>query len=251
MEEKPIPKVSILLLTMDRYLMTRYVLSNMLENTGFTDFELLILDNGSSDKRTPELSLEESFPAVQSGSVVRLDENIGIAAGFNQLLKKVKGEYICFLSNDILVDKNWLADLVHYNSEIDNSGLTSIHCEGDQGFLTKLLSHDDSFTRVWKCENNITSGISLINRDTLNEIGAFDEKLGMYGREREQYAHRLNALGFNNYYVPGQYSVHLGRDVNNDSQYKKNKDKALQLSAPQFINSWDEMKKSKNFKIEL
>ena len=45
------PKVSLLLLTQDRYQMTKYCLENLLSKIGDIDYELLIFDNGSNDKR--------------------------------------------------------------------------------------------------------------------------------------------------------------------------------------------------------
>lgn len=238
-------KISLLLLTHDRYQMTKYCLLDMLKKTGYSDFELLILDNGSTDKRTTNLTSEEGFPLVKSGSVIEEATNIGIAAGFNILLRKAQGEYICFLSNDFLVGENWLADLLHYNNEIEKSGLTSLFSDGEKGFYTPLLNKQDTFTQVWKPTKNITTGISLMSRIALDDIGAFDESLGIYGREREQYAHRLSNLGYHNYYIPDNYAVHLGREVNDTSEYRKMKDKALQLSAGVYAE------RSKITKIEL
>ena len=241
------PKISLLLLTLDRYQMTKYCLTNMLDKAGFTDFELLILDNGSTDKRTINLSTEPSFPAVRSGSLTEKETNIGIAAGFNHLLRKSKGEYICFLSNDIFVFDNWLAELLHYNNEIEKAGLTTIFCEGDKGTYSPLLNTRDEFTSVWKPTKNVTNGISLISRMALEDVGAFDETLGIYGREREQYATRLANLGYNNFYIPDNYSVHLGREVNDTSEYRLMKLRSVQESASRYAESI----KNKVNKIEL
>lgn len=247
MEEITKPKVSLLLLTLDRYHMTKYCLNNLLAKTGFPDFELLVMDNGSTDKRTVNLTSQESFPLVKKGSLIQNETNIGIAAGFNQLLRKAKGEYICFLSNDIFVYENWLSELIHYNNEIDKAGMTTIFCEGDKGSFSPLLNSRDEFTHVWKPTKNITRGISLINRMALEDVGAFDEKLGIYGREREQYALRLANLNYNNFYIPDNFSVHLGRELNDNSQYRAMKDKALQQSAAYYTESL----KNKVNKIEL
>jgi len=247
MEEITKPKVSLLLLTLDRYQMTKYCLNNLLAKTGFPDFELLVMDNGSTDKRTVNLTSEESFPLVKKGSLIQNETNIGIAAGFNQLLRKAQGEYICFLSNDIFVYENWLSELIHYNNEIDKAGMTTIFCDGDKGTFSPLLNSRDEFTHVWKPTKNITRGISLINRMALEDVGAFDEKLGIYGREREQYALRLANLNYNNFYIPNNFSVHLGREVNDNSQYRAMKDKALQQS----IGYYTESLKNKTNKIAL
>ena len=241
------PKISLLLLTFDRYQMTKYTLTNLLAKAGYSDFELLILDNGSADSRTTCLTAEKDFPAVQSGSLITEQTNIGIAAGYNKLLKKAKGDYIVFLTNDILLGDNWLVDLLHYNNEVDKAGLTTIFLEGEKGYFTKQLTDKDDFIYVWKPTNNITSGVSMISRLALEAVGGFDETLGIYGKERDQYAHRLSMLGYNNFYIPGQCSTHLGRDLNEDSDYRHKKDKALQLSS----NRYKESIKSKDYHIAL
>lgn len=248
MEETTKPKVSLLLLTHDRYQMTKYCLKKLLAKTGFPDFELLILDNGSTDKRTINLSSEEGFPLVKKGSLVQNETNVGIAAGFNQLLRKAQGDYICFLSNDIVVFDNWLSELIDYNNEIEKAGMTTLYCEGDKGTFSPLLNVRDEFTHVWKPAKNVTRGISLINRMALEDVGAFDEKLGIYGREREQYALRLANLNYNNFYIPDNFSVHLGREINDNSEYRAMKDKALQQSAGYFKES---IKNKVNCKIKL
>ncbi len=237
-------KVSILLLTLNRYQLTKYCLEKALAGIGKDiDYELLILDNGSED--SPKFAKE-----LGKDQFIFLPENLGVAYGFNKLLSIASGEYICFLSNDILLlNDNWLADLISYNNEIDKSGLTSIHCEGDKGFYGPLLNNSDTFTNVWKCKNNLTAGVSLINRTTLEQVGLFDERLGIYGREREQFAQRLNLCGFNNFYIPGQYSTHMGREINDTSDYSRMKGDALQKANATYNSLLQEMKKNNNYHL--
>ncbi len=111
-------KASLLLLTHNRYQMTKYCVTDLINKSGTDDFELLILDNGSTDKRVISLTEEESFPTVPSGSMENSDVNLGIAAGYNRLIKKAKGDNIVFLTNDILLDNNWLVDLLHWNEQV-------------------------------------------------------------------------------------------------------------------------------------
>ncbi len=270
------PKVSLLMLLHDRFFMTQYCLEKMLSKIGDNDYELLILDNGSTDLRAYEFALKlkqseqerilassdklspeakslllTSIDQYTKIKVFRNEENKGIASGYNTLIKEAKGEYLCFLSNDIILDDNWLKDIIFHNDQIDKSGLTSIHCDGDKGSFVPLLNHDDTFTNVWKCKNNITCGTFLINREALGFVGSFDESLGIYGREREHLAIRLGLAGFHNYYVPGQYSVHLGREVNDTSEYRQMKDISIKKSASRFVESLTAMSKEKNYYIPL
>lgn len=241
-------KVSILLLTMERYYITKYALENNLNKIGDIEYELLILDQNSKDFRVIELGMN-IVALKEKGVHESAQSNVGIAAGYNSLINRAKGEYICFMPNDVLLNDNWLFDLLHHANQIDKAGLVSIHCEGDKGFYTPLLNQSDTFTHVWKRKDNIVNGVSLIKRTTLDAVGKLDESLGIYGKEREQLAYRLNMLGYNNFYVPDQSSVHLGREVNDVSEYKQNKNKALQLSANTYTARIAEMKKNNNYVI--
>jgi len=234
---------------LDRFHITNYCFNKAIEKAGTKDFELLVLDNNSSDYRTSTAKYINSdlIPSDKIFTVFDNQKNNGIAGGYNQLIKKAKGEHICFLPNDIVLSENWLVDLIRYNTDVYKSGLTSIHCEGDRGVYMPLLNERDEFTSVWKNKEGITSGVSLINMNALGAIGKFDETLGVYGREREQFARRLSLLGYYNYYIPNQSSIHLGKEVNEINDYTKMKEKALQIGNARYNTALEEMKKTNNY----
>jgi len=247
--------VSICLLTIDRYWITRYTVENLLKNSGGVEVELLVLDNGSTDKRAIKF-VEGLVESKQYPNLIRVltheePKNIGVAKGFNMLFRNATGEYICTVGNDILVDKNWLVDLVYHNSNIVKSGLSSIYCLLDKGKYTPLLCKDDCFINVWQSDKNMVYGVTLFNRDILTEIGGFDERLGKYGCEDSQFAFRLSTLGYQNYYIPSQTSIHIGGDFGEDSEYRKMKDKNLKISEAKLKETVEEMKKTKNYIIPL
>jgi GT2 family glycosyltransferase len=73
----------------------------------FTDHEVIVVDNGSSDGSL-EL-LEAAFPEVEA---IPLEKNHGFAAASNIGIQAASGEYIALLNNDTRVDRAWLAELV-------------------------------------------------------------------------------------------------------------------------------------------
>lgn len=142
-----------------------------------------------------------------------------------------------------------MVDLIHWNEQVDKAGATSIHSEGVKGQYSPLLNKSDGFINVWVPPTGNVFGPILISREAFNAVGFFDERLGLYGKEREQYCTRLKELGYNNFYIPDQYSIHLGRDVNEVSGYKKMKDVGVQLSSANYNNYLNEMRKTKNYKL--
>ena len=219
--------------------MTRYCLDNLLSKTGIDlkDIELLILDNGSKDKRVVEYCKSIADVYIQEPT------NIGVSKGFNKLFRKANGDFICTIGNDITVQDNWLKDLIHYNSTIINSGISAIYCLLDKGIYNKRLN-------VFVPSSGLVYGIALWNKKLMNAIGGFDESLNGYGYEDSQFCFRATKSGYLNYYIPNQYSTHLGEDLNVDSDYRKKKDDNLKKNLPIFQASIQRMMQTNNYKIK-
>ncbi len=235
-------KVSILILNIDRYWMGRYVLENNFANCGIplNQIELLVLDNGSTDKRAIE------YLSGISDVFIQKDENIGVSKGYNELFRIAKGEYICLPANDILMGQDWLKDLIYYQNKIKNSGLCGIYCEGDKGRIINV-----SGKAIWQRENNTLDGVTLFHRKMFEIVGGFDESYGRYGYEDNDYAARIGYSGYINYYIPFQYSTHFGYDFNRNTEYRINKNKEAEISRKIFYEKLKAMAISKNYKIPL
>ncbi len=79
-----------------------------LKEQTFQDFEILLVDNGSTDGSA-------DFAEAQYGEFIRVlrnKENLGFAGGNNIGIRKARGEYIVLLNNDTWADPRWLEELV-------------------------------------------------------------------------------------------------------------------------------------------
>ncbi len=72
-------------------------------------YEVIMADNASSDDSIEYT--KKKFPFVK---ILELDKNYGFAEGSNKAVKYTnpKSEYIAFLNNDTIVDKDWLNELI-------------------------------------------------------------------------------------------------------------------------------------------
>ncbi|TGU70221.1 glycosyltransferase family 2 protein [Geomonas terrae] len=83
----------------------------------FKDFEVIVVDNGSSDGSVAYL---EGRPEVR---LVALKENKGFADGNNAALPFARGEYLVTLNNDTKAEPDWLEKLVSVAEAHPDAGM--------------------------------------------------------------------------------------------------------------------------------
>ena len=99
------------------------ILPSLREQT-FRDFDITVVDNGSTDGSVEYL--KEHWPDVR---IVELGENTGFPAAVNAGIAASGGEYIALLNNDIELSADWIEGLV---AELDR--------DPELGFVTgKIL----------------------------------------------------------------------------------------------------------------
>jgi len=74
---------------------------------GFHDFELILVDNASSDDSVK--MVRKRFPTVK---IIQNSENYGFAKGCNIGVAKAKGKYWALLNNDSVVHNKWLTEML-------------------------------------------------------------------------------------------------------------------------------------------
>lgn len=105
------PLVSILIVTHN----SKHHLSdlfNSLAHQSYSSFEIIIVDNASSDGTAEEarqLFGHVNYPV----KIIECHVNHGFAAGCNLALDESKGELIALLNTDATPEKDWLLELVH------------------------------------------------------------------------------------------------------------------------------------------
>ena len=76
----------------------------------FNNFEILVVDNGSKDDSVA--FVKENFPAV---NLIQLEKNEGFAGPNNIAFRAAPGKWIATVNNDMILDKNWLENLLERN----------------------------------------------------------------------------------------------------------------------------------------
>jgi glycosyltransferase involved in cell wall biosynthesis len=82
-------------------------------NMEFRDFEVVIVDDGSTDDTgSCLLEFKRSHPGLRL-TVVRNERNLGVSAARNMGLDAATGEFVCFTDSDCTVEPGWLGALMN------------------------------------------------------------------------------------------------------------------------------------------
>lgn len=148
----------------------------------FGDFELFLVDDGSTDGASPELCRQAVQRDPQRVHAI-FKENGGAGAARNAAFSQAKGEYLCFLDSDDLLEPDILeklntrieathADVYFYGSkEMDNGILRDEHpFPGPYGQVTSLRERKDLLLRepaawcaAWRRSMVVDSGLYFLD----------------------------------------------------------------------------------------
>lgn len=190
-----------------------------LEEMGFDNYEVILVDNDSSDGSTEFTS--STFPEV---NILSLKKNYGFAEGCNLGAKESKGEFIAFLNNDTRVDSKWLEELIKASKKYGEDHIYSskvlfydpphqINTIG--GIITPMGSGLDMGFAKDDTDNYNTvrfvgspSGCSmLLKKSTFMEMGGFDKDYFAY-LEDVDFGWRCWLKGHKTYYIPQSVVYH-------------------------------------------
>src|SRR5665647_279043 len=94
--------VTVIVLTWNCLEVTQNFLRTLLENTTHPDFEVLVVDNGSTDG-TPEW-----VSSVEGVRLIAIDENLGFVRGNNAGIDAAAGDVVLLNDDTEIVQGDWL-----------------------------------------------------------------------------------------------------------------------------------------------
>ena len=105
------PRASILVVTYNNLDLTRLCLASLQRCAGAVPFEIIVVDNASSDGTQAWLRATAARNLLPLTLELNAD-NRGFAAGNNQAAARARGDVLVFLNNDCVVTPGWLETLV-------------------------------------------------------------------------------------------------------------------------------------------
>jgi glycosyltransferase involved in cell wall biosynthesis len=140
----------------------------------FSDWELLLVDDGSTDATYASISPFLDDERIQYYK----QENKGVCAARNHGINNVKGKYICFLDSDDEVQMSWLEDFYQailkqpYDVVFCNATLSQL--DGSQTIKKANFPYHKS---KYDANGIYLAGIFTIKKAFLEEVGVFDENI--------------------------------------------------------------------------
>lgn len=210
------PIATIILPVLNGYAMTRRCLASIEYNTRDVDYELIIIDDGSTDTTKSILTKPSRFR--DRTTLISRSSNRGFGPSCNQGIKLASSDskYIVITSNDIIVPDKWLSVCIHHlerNSEpievcdkIAKIGMISatpiepmgrgpqpIHME-----YTDYRQMHYQNSRITDNELQLDSrgGPWVFRKEVVDEVGLFDERFVPGNWEDNDYFLRMAEHGY-------------------------------------------------------
>lgn len=180
-------------------------------NQEFSDWELIIINNGSTDKT---LQVVEEYAMRDSRiKVIKCSENSGSPARPRNLgLQAAKGEYVGFLDADDCFYPEKLKEV--NNFFIDNPDAELV-CHGEDHFKNNTLVRSEyygpytTYKDLFFCGNSLSTSAIVVKKACIEKAGFFSEGNEFSGFEDYEYWLRLAKVSKIKYLykILGKYTV--------------------------------------------
>jgi GT2 family glycosyltransferase len=221
------PAASIIVLTYNNLPFTRMCLESLLPHTTEVDYELILVDNNSTDG-TREYLTSLASAANQRSTIQRVrllfnDQNVGFARACNQGLKMARGDSLVFLNNDTILPPRWLSRLLAWLDD-ENLGLVGpvTNRIGNEAqipvtyrTLSEYFEFAAAYTSAHRAESmdirTATMFCAAMRRDVYDKAGPLDEQFGLALCEDDDYSMRIRQCGLAVKCVEDVFVHHFGQ----------------------------------------
>jgi GT2 family glycosyltransferase/glycosyltransferase involved in cell wall biosynthesis len=213
------PRVSIVIPVYNKVAYTLACLRSLAERAGDVPFEVIVVDDGSSDATPQRLAGIGGIRALRNA------ENLGFIGSCNAGAAVAQGEYVLFLNNDTVVTAGWLEALLRCIEQAPQAGLVGAKLVYPDGRLQESggivfddasgwnygrFDEPDDPRYSFRREVDYCSGAAiLLRRDLFARLGRFDTRYAPAYYEDTDLAFAVRAAGFKVYVEPASVVVHF------------------------------------------
>lgn len=225
-------ELSVIIVNWNTEGLLRDCLASVYRETREVAFEVIVVDNASSDGSVAMVRRE--FPGVK---VIENTTNRGFAAANNQGLAVAAGRHVLLLNSDTLILDGAIQKTVAFANSRPQAGVIGCRVENADGSLQptcfmfpsllnlalmvthlyKVFPRNRFFGRqamTWWDRGNerevevVTGCFMLVRRDVLDSVGGFDEAYFFTGEEAD-WCRRISRAGWKLLFTPSARIIHL------------------------------------------
>ena len=241
------PLVSLLIPTKNGKALVKACINSILEKTTYTNYEILLLDNGSDEQES--LKYFDYLDTLDKVTVLKYDEPFNYSAINNFGAKHAKGSIIGLINNDIeVISPDWLtymvghaerenvgcvgAKLLYSDTRIQHAGVV-LGYGGGAGHAHKNFPrfHSGYLNRINATSNYsaVTAACLLVKRSVFEHVGGLNEKDLAVAFNDVDFCLRVRELGLQNVYCAEaelfhHESVSRGLDVSPEKSARFNRE---------------------------
>ena len=160
--------------------------------------ETIVVDVGSTDG-TPEL-VRGRFPDAQLVEI----ENRGLAAGWNEGIRRASGRYVLILNADAWMLDDAIEKLAAFADAHPEAAVVAPRSSALNAFYAGGFEHDT----VREAEF-VMGAVMLVRREAINVVGPLDEDFFLFSEETDWH-YRFERAGWKVFFTPDAEAVHVG-----------------------------------------
>lgn len=215
------------------------------------DFELIIVDNGSTDE---SLEVARSYQGRENYTLIEEGKNTGFSAAVNRGIRLSRGEFVLLFNNDAFAEPDMLAELLR--TAQSDERIFAVQSFMIRHFERELADDAGDYVTLfgWACKRgdgmradryqtqkrifSACGGASLYRKAILDEIGLFDETFFAYFEDVD-ISWRANSRGYRNVFCPSAKCYHICGATTGAVRY--NEFKSVQSGRNSILLAWKNM----------
>ncbi|WP_431226294.1 glycosyltransferase family 2 protein [Burkholderia contaminans] len=216
----PQPLVSLIIPTRNRCDLLRRCIDSIFEKTRYQNFEIIVIDNGSSEVES--IKYLNEINGCDKVSVVRMDVPFNYSLLNNRAVGGARGEFIGLLNNDIeVISPHWLdemiscaqqegvgavgAKLLYPDGRIQHAGvIMGIHGGADHVHRYEVRSSTGYFGNAGyvNCYLAVTAACLIVKKSLFEVVGGLDEENFVVAFNDVDFCLKLHDAGYRNVWTP-------------------------------------------------
>jgi GT2 family glycosyltransferase len=227
----PSPLVSIIIPTRDKVTLLEACVSSVLRLTDYTAYEIIIVDNQSSEESTARFFSDINNinrPGAPEIRVLRYDDDYNYSAINNFAAREAKGEFLCLLNNDTeIFELGWLSEMMRYavRDEVGAVGAMLLYPDNTiqhagvvlgmgqaAGHAHRFLPRSEpgyfAQAHIPRFVSAVTAACLVVKKAKFDAVGGLDEVAFNVAYNDVDLCLKLEQAGWRNAYVPQATLIH-------------------------------------------